>query len=485
MPQHLIWFRNDLRTHDHEPLVRAASKGATVAGVYCFNPADFQQTSLGFARTGSLRAKFIIESVIVLRQSLQQLGSELMVFIGKPEEVIPALCLKLGVQSVYYHKEAVSEEIHAEQQLEAQLLKHKILFEGYWGNTLYHPEDLPFPVKRLPDLFTDFRKKTEREAAVRTTFSTPQQLLCIPNLPVTGIPSLSDLGLQATQPDERAVLAFKGGEQAALRRLQEYIWDKDLLKTYKDTRNGMLGADYSSKFSPWLALGCISPRKIYEEVQRYELERVKNDSTYWLLFELMWRDYFRFVVMKYGNKVFKPEGIQGIPVQWKKDVDLFEKWRLGKTGYPLVDASMREMLLTGFMSNRGRQNVASFLTKNLGIYWLWGAAWFESQLIDHDVCSNYGNWNYTAGVGNDARGFRYFNIPKQAYDYDNKGNYARYWLPELKNLPGFKAHEPYALKPHEEDRYDFILTRDYWRPLVDLDRSAKENEKIYKMALGK
>ena len=90
----------------------------------------------------------------------------------------------------------------------------------------------------------------------------------------------------------------------------------------------MLGADYSSKISPWLALGCISPRKIYEEVQRYELERVKNDSTYWLLFELMWRDYFRFVVMKYGNKVFKPDGIQGIPVQWKMDVDLFEKWRL-------------------------------------------------------------------------------------------------------------------------------------------------------------
>jgi len=108
MPQHLIWFRNDLRTHDHEPLVRAASKGAAVAGVYCFNPDDYQQTSLGFARTGSLRAKFVIESVIALRQSLQQLGSDLMVFIGKPEEVIPALCLKLGVQSVYYHKEAAS-----------------------------------------------------------------------------------------------------------------------------------------------------------------------------------------------------------------------------------------------------------------------------------------------------------------------------------------------------------------------------------------
>jgi deoxyribodipyrimidine photo-lyase len=161
---------------------------------------------------------------------------------------------------------------------------------------------------------------------------------------------------------------------------------------------------------------------------------------------------------------------------------LFEKWRTGQTGYPLIDANMRELLHTGFMSNRGRQNVASFLTKNLGINWLWGAQWFESQLIDYDVCSNYGNWNYTAGVGNDARGFRYFNIVKQAHDYDAKGEYVRHWLPELKNLSGFKAHEPFKLSAHEYLFYEFTLGKDYPKPIIDLEQSVKENEAIYKKA---
>ncbi len=190
------------------------------------------------------------------------------------------------------------------------------------------------------------------------------------------------------------------------------------LKNYKQNRNGMLGADYSSKFSPWLALGCLSPRFIYEEVIKYEAERVKNESTYWLIFELLWRDFFRFICLKYGNKIFYKSGLQGLNLKWKEDWDLFHLWCEGKTGYPLVDANMRELKLTGFMSNRGRQNVASFLTKNLGINWQMGAEWFESLLIDYDVCSNWGNWNYTAGVGNDARGFRYFNILKQSQDYE-------------------------------------------------------------------
>ncbi len=149
------------------------------------------------------------------------------------------------------------------------------------------------------------------------------------------------------------------------------------------------------------------------------------------MFELRWRDYFRFVALKYDDALFRPSGIQGIEIPWEHDWDRFERWQKGETGFPLVDANMRELAATGFMSNRGRQNVASFLTKNLGIDWRMGAEWFESRLVDYDVCSNYGNWNYTAGVGNDARGFRYFNIPKQSKDYDAKGHYVKHWLPQL------------------------------------------------------
>ena len=144
---------------------------------------------------------------------------------------------------------------------------------------------------------------------------------------------------------------------------------------------------------------------------------------------------------------------------------------------------MRELLATGFMSNRGRQNVASFLTKNLGINWQMGAEWFESLLIDYDVCSNWGNWNYTAGVGNDGRGFRYFNIPKQAKDYDPEGKYVKHWLPELGKVPPAKVHEPWKLLPVEQDRFGVKIGVDYPEPIIDLWQSVKENEKKYNRAL--
>ncbi len=152
------------------------------------------------------------------------------------------------------------------------------------------------------------------------------------------------------------------------------------------------------------------------------------------------------------------------------------------TGFPLVDANMRELAATGFMSNRGRQNVASFLTKNLGIDWRMGAEWFESLLIDYDVCSNYGNWNYTAGVGNDARGFRYFNIPKQAQDYDRQGTYVKHWLPELAALPAAKVHTPWLLQSVEQKRLGVRLGVDYPWPVVDLAKSVQVNERIYNRA---
>ena len=305
----------------------------------------------------------------------------------------------------------------------------------------------------------------------------------MPNIDAGELPQLSDFGLEPPEFDPRAVLPFKGGETEGLARLERYVWSRDCLKDYKQTRNGMLGADYSSKFSPWLASGCLSPRLIYEQVKEYEAERVKNDSTYWLVFELLWRDFFRFICAKHGNQIFRQSGLQGIRIPWKEDWERFRLWREGLTGFPLVDANMRELAATGFMSNRGRQNVASFLTKNLGINWLLGAEWFESLLIDYDVCSNWGNWNYTAGVGNDARGFRYFNIPKQSRDYDPKGEYIRHWLPELASIKEDKIHEPGKLSAQEQKRFGVRLGVDYPRPIVDFFQSVKANEKIYSAAL--
>jgi deoxyribodipyrimidine photo-lyase len=483
MQNALVWFRNDLRIHDHEPLSKAIKVSDNVLGVYCFDLRNYVLLPNGFPKTGSFRAKFIIECVAELKKKLQQLGSDLLVYVGKPEDILPQLCIDLSVNEIYYHREVAPEEKHVEDELENTLFTHKVKFSSFWGHTLFHLEDLPFPVKRIPELFTDFRKSIERESTVRSCIDTPQIISPITPIPFTQLPCLQHLGLTEIAVDKRTVLNFKGGENEGLARLEDYLWTKNLLKNYKGTRNEMLGANYSTKFSAWLAIGCISPRKIYEEVIRYEKTQIKNDSTYWLIFELMWRDYFRFIMLKHGSMIFKPGGIQNLNIKWKNNLDLFEHWRIGKTGFPLVDANMQELLLTGYMSNRGRQIVASFLTKNLGLNWQLGANWFQSQLIDYDVYSNYGNWNYAAGIGNDARGFRYFNIIKQAIQYDNNGDYVRYWLPSLANIKGVSVHQPYALKFGELLDTNFDLIRDYCQPIVDLEKSVKENESIFNLAL--
>ena len=480
----LIWYRNDLRVHDLVALDEAVQQNAEIIPVYCFDDRNFGETSFGFPKSGNYRAQFLIESVADLRTSLQQLGSNLVVRKGLPESVIPAIAEQLKVDRVSYSKEVTSEEKRVEKKLKQALSAKGIKVATYWEATLYLPEDLPFQINQTPELYTNFRKQVEKKSEINEAISAPKKLPSLPDIELGEIPTIEELGLEKPEFDKRAVLKFKGGETEAIKRLENYFWQEDCLRNYKETRNGMLGANYSSKFSPWLALGCISPRYISDRVIEYETKRVKNNSTYWLIFELIWRDFFRFIVAKHGNEVFRIEGLRGVSIPWKQDWKRFDLWREGSTGYPLVDANMREIAATGFMSNRGRQNVASFLTKNLGIDWRMGAEWFESLLIDYDVCSNWGNWNYTAGVGNDARGFRYFNIPKQTKDYDPKGEYIKHWLPELSSLPGDKVREPWKLSQDEQKQYGVRLGIDYPRPVVDFFKSVKANEKVYQSAVS-
>ena len=481
--QILIWYRNDLRIHDHEPLIKAVKSGTKVVPVYCFEPRQFGTTPYGFPKTSAIRAQFLLESVADLRENLRSLGSDLIIRRGNAEEIIPAIAKALEIESVYYYHEVTSEETAVETALSEVLKSIGVSTQEFWAQTLYHVDDLPFEIREIPELFTSFRKQVEKSSTVYDVFPTPQRLLRLPEIDPGEMPTLSDFGLKPHKGDPRAMIPYKGGETAGKARLEEYFWKQDALKVYKETRNGMLGVDYSSKFSAWLALGCLSPRYIHSQVQEYESKRVRNDSTYWLIFELLWRDYFRFICAKHSDRIFYRSGLQGVKINWKEDVDRFELWRTGHTGFPLVDANMQEIAATGFMSNRGRQNVASFLTKNLGINWQWGAEWFESMLIDYDVCSNWGNWNYTAGVGNDARGFRFFNITKQAKDYDPDGSYVKHWLPALKEIPAAKVHEPWKLLPVEQERFNVRIGVDYPNPIVDLFKSAEANEKIYNAAL--
>ena len=472
----LVWFRNDLRINDNAVLTRAIQQSQEVIPVYCFDSRQFDTNELGFPKTGSHRANFLIQSIQSLRTSLKSIQGNLVVLQGKPEAELIKLAEETGAKAIFFSKEVTSEERNVDKSLERAAFSKGIACESFWQSTLYHIDDLPFPVKQTPEVFSHFRKEVEKQSKVRATLPTPKAL----NYPAEDlkgkegeIPELKIWGLEKPESDSLSWMEVKGGEESAQGRLRSYFWEKDLLKVYKETRNGLIGMDYSSKFSPWLALGCISPRTIYEEVKKYERERKKNDSTYWLIFELIWRDYFRFIAKKHGDKIFDIQGIRNQKDSWRRDEAQFQRWVEGLTGVPFVDANMRELKATGFMSNRGRQNVASFLVNDLGIDWTWGASYFESQLIDYDVCSNWGNWMYVGGVGNDPRENRYFNILRQANNYDKKGDFVRLWIPELQAIRGFDIHQPWELSTAQLRALKIQLGHTYPQPQVKIPTLEK------------
>jgi deoxyribodipyrimidine photo-lyase len=424
----IVWFKTDLRIDDNETLVEAIRKSETIIPVYCFDESLFGETPFGFKKTGSFRAQFLLESLKDLQSQLKKLDSKLLILKGKPEVEIPKIVKEFGVKKVFAKREVATEEKAQEKLVQNELFKLGCELETFSTSTLYHAQDLPFSIKDIPDVFTNFRKKTEKDSSIRACFGRPKKIVS-PKLPDSKLPTLSELHLESVSMDSRAVLPFKGGETEAKKRLQHYFFDTQSLSNYKETRNGLVGADYSSKFSPWLAMGCISPRFIFSEIKKYEAQFGANDSTYWLVFELIWRDYFRFAMKKHQNKFFQPAGIHDKEIKMGKvNQKQLQDWIDGKTGVDFVDANMIELKLTGFMSNRGRQNVASYFCNDLKLDWRYGAAYFEEQLIDYDVSSNWGNWAYLAGVGNDPRPNRYFNIEKQAQDYDKNRAYRNLWL---------------------------------------------------------
>ncbi|MCU0432889.1 MAG: DASH family cryptochrome [Bacteroidia bacterium] len=465
MPQEtiILWYRNDLRIHDHAPLSFAVSKAKYVIPVYVIDERQFETSQYGFQRTGQHRLLFLQQSVMTLRDQLRNLGSELIIRCGKPEEIVPALAAEYGASRVVYHEEAAFEEKQVEKQLQDNLLRNHIIFDTWWGATLTPKEDLPFTISHLPGVFTRFRSLVEKNLVfpppipepvsihtpiIQTPGEWPEQFACLP------------------AKDERMSIDFKGGEVEALKRLNYYLWEGDHLRHYESTRNELAGPDFSTKFSPWLALGCLSPRLIHLETKRYEIKRISNKSTYWIIFELLWRDFFRFNALRYGAQLFALHGNGKQKASEHFDKELFDAWCEGRTGFPFVDACMRELRSTGFLSNRGRQNAASFFVHDLGLDWRAGAAWFESQLIDYDAASNWGNWAYIAGVGNDPRSNRYFNIPAQSERYDHNAEFTLRWCPELKNVPPQIIHHLHEYSKGFVQNFNLRIGTDYPSPVV-------------------
>lgn len=422
----LVWFRNDLRVHDNESLTKAISENETVLAAYCFDPRHFEKSDFGFKKTEKFRAKFLIESVTALKQNLEKLNIPLLVYHQKPEDVIPEIIAQNEINSVYFQEEWTSEEMEVLENIKAKV-PDSIAFKGTYNQFLFHPEDIPFDIQSIPNVFTQFRNQCEKSTKIRPEFAVQPMPEENWKTNETVIPTMETLGFTDFKMDSRTAFPFSGGENEALKRLQDYFWKTKKLSVYKLTRNGLIGTDFSSKFSPWLANGSISAKTIYWEIIKYEQQIEKNDSTYWLVFELIWRDYFKYISLKNGNSIFKIGGILDKKYDWKTNQSAIKNWINGTTEEPFVNGNMIELQQTGWMSNRGRQNVASYFAKNLLLDWRIGAAYFEAMLIDYDVHSNYGNWMYVSGVGNDPRD-RKFNIKLQASNYDGQSKFQKLWL---------------------------------------------------------
>ena len=377
----IVWFKQtDMRLRDHMPLSKAHTECEKVDHLYVFDPRHYKDTKRGNLKTNMRRLRYQVECLNDVFNSLKSAGCTMTVLLGEPEVVISDYAksnkMSAGTQ-VYCYDDVGHEETKVLLALKKKLRTADLdTSTSFGGGTLFDLTDLPYPVEQLNG-FTEFRKAVERPAvfskmkkplAVRSTFmppfsaaaaataETPYRIL---EAPISDVPNLWSVmrnwygpvadtvgAAKESTIDARGVMDFKGGETAAWSRINHYIVNGvGKLSTYKQTRNGMVGADYSSKFSPYLATGAISARSIYTEIKKFEEKSgISNESTYWLVFELLWRDFMRFYGYKYGIKLFHLGGVQGEAGRkrypWGNDPKLLNAWRTGTTGFPFIDGEL-------------------------------------------------------------------------------------------------------------------------------------------------
>lgn len=414
----LYWFTRDLRLDDMPSLIKLNSVVDRLILVYFDNMSALTPNAFGWPAVGEHRQYFIRQGLDDLQAQLSGLKQHLVVLNGEPETVLPELCAQYNITDIgMTYLDGVYEARHREQLI--QRLGH-LNWHIITNETLFDEQSLPMALADVDNTFTPWRKKIEGNVAVTTPIDPPSALKPSPAPPAPGI-----------RHDETTVNVAKtwhGGERFGQAQLNYYFEQTENLSRYKETRNGLLGWDFSSKFSAWLAAGMVSPRRVASRIKNYEQQVVKNDSTYWLYFELLWREFFRLQLKKHGRLLFAAGGYKQHTPNSQFDKDMYQAWCEGKTGCDIVDAGMKELNATGFLSNRVRQLCASFFIHELNQHWRYGAAYFEYMLIDYDVASNWGNWLYLAGGGSDPRGQRKFDIQAQTERYDPERAYISHWL---------------------------------------------------------
>lgn len=437
----LYWFRNDLRIDDNLLLNKLVHDHQPVYFCFIIEPQWFA-SSVPFTNViGAHRWTFLKQSVQTLADALKSKGFELLTLYGAPTKVIPALVDELNIETL-----ACANQVgyHENQQLMAiKTERPQLHIQTGWLHTLF-TKDLIDSLNAIEGSFSKFRNIIERQ---NIDFDA---LPCSSDWPVqdkkTAMPKGTQLNFSIPSHIDTKVTTqscveqtkynrpIYGGSRWASLHLKDYFLS-GAPEHYKQTRNDLHGLRRSTLFSPWLALGSLSPKQVWQAVTEYEKLNQANESTYWIKFELLWREYFQWLALAKGNRLFTFSGSTNTSPKTSYYPERFKKWCIGNTPYPLVNALMNQLNSTGYMSNRGRQIVASCFVNELQLDWRYGASYFETQLIDYDVASNWGNWQYIAGVGADPRGGRWFNIDKQCQYYDPDGEFTTQWQGEQSTAP--------------------------------------------------
>jgi len=413
----LYWFSHDLRINDNAALTIAQQQCEQLAYCYVIDRQALTHGRYGMPSLGKHRLRFIMQSLAELKQQLAKAGHQLIVLNGEPLEELSGLISEYSLDAVFGARAAGIYEQRRWQQLAKRF--PYLGFQQIDNSTLFGEQQLPCSTNELPASFSQFRQLIEPLSE-----SLPRKQLNSPNFNHQAL-VINKQHLLPQMPEQSGAIV-KGGEHAAAQHLQQYF-SSSAPARYKQTRNALDGFDQSTKLSAWLAAGNLSPQQVVNQVRDYEQQYGANDSTYWILFELLWRDYFFWYLIRHQHKVFSFKGLNDKRPTTSFYPSRFKQWCEGNTPYPLVNACMKQLNETGYLSNRSRQIVASCLINELGLDWRYGAAYFEQQLIDYDVASNWCNWQYIAGVGADPRGGRHFNLQKQTDQFDPQGKFIARW----------------------------------------------------------
>ncbi|PLW81165.1 DASH family cryptochrome [Kineobactrum sediminis] len=410
----LYWLQHDLRLQDNPGLLSHCAATELLL-VYIWQE---PQPWCNLRGVGAQRRRLLLEHLGALRGRLQELGQDLLFLEGRPEQILPALVQQLQIERVGTSRSPGTYETRTLEQLRDRL---PVPLQVHGGNTLLPQTALPMSLDEMPRHFTPFRRALESVTAASVV---PAPLQLPPPPAAVRYHALPEAA--ATPP---AALPIRGGSQAGQRRLHQFIFGEQRVLDYRNTRNCLDPLDGSSTLSPWLASGALSAREVASSIAGFEQQHEGNDSTQALYLELLWREFFHWRALADGHRLFRSTG--SAPQSKHRfctfEPRAFARWCQGDTDFPLVNALIRQLLATGWMSNRGRQIAASCLINELGLDWRYGAAFFEKHLIDYDVGSNYGNWQYIAGVGADPRGGRHFNLAKQAAEHDPDGLFTAKW----------------------------------------------------------